>query len=412
MVLGETFTAIDIGSSKIKTVIGVFNEFKELRILGVGVTASNGVRKGNILDMDEFKKNLDTALSEAEKMTGEQVTSVYLVVSGPVVEMLTNTGIVAIPSQEITEDDINRALDMAQNGVDMTNRTVMKVIPETYTLDHQSGVKNPIGMAAKKLEVKAHIFLVGANVLNNIRKGVLDVGVDIGDVYPGVLTASEAVLTRRQKELGVVCIDIGASSTSIAVYEEGSLVFSSVIPVGGEHVTSDIALGGRIAIDLAEKLKIEYGDLAFSKREDLMDEEIDLSKMSRSETSVMSKKFLSQIARARYEEILYMVNTELKRVARDGMLPEGAVITGGGAKMRNLIEMAKDILRLPAVVGVPEESDAVSGTSIGDPIFAAVVGTLLLSKRYQAPKSGVSLRGFSPSSFFSSIKTLFQKLLP
>ena len=412
MVLGETFTAIDIGSSKIKTVIGVFNEHKELRILGVGVTPSNGVRKGNILDMDEFKKNLDTALSEAEKMTGEQVTTVYLVISGPIVEMITNTGIVAVPSQEITEDDINRALDMAQNGVDMTNRTVVKVIPETYTLDHQAGVKNPVGMAAKKLEVKAHIFLASANVLNNIRKGVLDVGVDVSDIYPSVLTASEAILSRRQKELGVVCIDIGASSTSVAVYEEGSLIFSSVVPVGGEHVTSDIALGGRIAIDLAEKLKVEYGDIAFAKREDLADEEIDLSKMSRSETSVISRKFLSEIARARYAEIFYMVNTELKRVGRDGMLPEGAVITGGGAKMKNLIDMAKDILRLPAVVGVPEESDFVSGTSIGDPIFAAVVGTLLLSKRYQAPKGGMSFRGFSPLSFWQSIKTTFHKLLP
>ncbi len=280
------------------------------------------MRKGNILDMDEFKKNLDESLSEAERMTGEQVTNVSLNLSGSLIETVANVGIVSVLSTEVTDDDVNRALDMAQNGVDLTNRTVLKVIPETFTIDRQEGIKNPVGMAAKKLEVRAHIYSVSTNTLNNIKRAVADVGVGVLDAYPTLVTAGEAVLSRRQKELGVVVVDIGASSTNIAVYEEGALIFSAVIPVGGEHVTSDIALGFRIGIDLAERLKIEFADMDFLPEKDSDDEQIDLSRLDANESHTVSKKFLAEIIRARYLEIFHLINAELKRVGRDGMLPE------------------------------------------------------------------------------------------
>ena len=179
-----------------------------------------------------------------------------------------------------------------------------------------------------------------------------------------------------------MCIDIGSSTTDIAVYEEGSLIFASVIPLGGEHVTSDLALGLKISIDLAEKLKIEHGDVELCKIDTIKDEEIDLAKYSKTESTVVSKKYISEIARARYSEIFYYVNTELKRIGKDGMLPEGAVLAGGGAKMRGLVDLAKDVLRLPTIIGIPEDSDHISGTSIGDPQYAGIVGTLLLSQKY------------------------------
>lgn len=411
MVPGETFTAIDIGSSKIKTIIGTFTEDKKLRVLGVGIAASGGVRKGNILDMDEFKKNVDASLLEAEKMTGEETRNVYLCVSGTSIETVVGSGIVAVPNSEVTEDDVNRALDMSQNGVDLTNREVLKVIPESFALDSEAGIKNPIGMAAKKLEVRAHIFSVGENVLGNIKKGIADVGVDISDVYPNVISAPEAVLSRRQKELGVVVIDIGASTTDIAVYEEGSLIFATVIPLGGEHVTSDIAIGTRVSIDLAERLKVEYGDVAFGKDEKVKDEEIQLSKLSKTETTTVSKRYLADISRARYSEIFHFVNSELKRIGKDGMLPEGSVLTGGGAKMRGIVDIAKETLRLPASVGIPEDSELISGTSVGDPVYAGVIGTLLLSQRY-GPAHGRFRLHFSMGGFMNSLKNLFSKLVP
>ncbi|MDD5197770.1 MAG: cell division protein FtsA [Candidatus Gracilibacteria bacterium] len=411
MVSGEVFTAIDIGTAKIKTVIATFTEDKKLRVLGVGIAKSNGIRKGNIIDMDEFKKNIDDSLSEAERMTGEQVSAIYLSLSGTNIEVVTNNGIISVPHGEVSNEDVNRVLDMSQNGVDLMNKVVLKVIPESFTLDMESGVKNPVGMSAKKLEVRSHIFCISSNILSNIKKGIYDVGVDILDIYPNVLSAPEAVLSKRQKELGVVCIDIGASTTDVAVFEEGSLIFAAVIPIGGEHVTSDIALGARVSIDTAEKLKIEYGSVGFCKEEKAKDDEIDLAKISKNETTTISRKYLSEIIRARYSEIFYYVNNELKKIGKDGMLPEGAVISGGGAKARDLNDLAKEVLRLPSMIGTPEDSDFISGTSIGDPIFAGIIGTLLLSQKYGVVRSGFKLH-LSVNGFFGSIKNALKKIMP
>lgn len=201
MVSGEQFVAIDVGSSKIKALIGEWNEQKQLRILGVGVSESRGIRKGNILDMEEFKANLDAALGDAEKMTGEQMSHICLGLSGVHIDVTQRSGIVPVSGNEVTDDDISRALDMSQNGVDLTNRTVLKVIPESFSLDLESGIKNPVGMSGKKLEVRSHIISISSNVLANIKKGVYDVGVEIIDTFPNLIAIGEATLTRRQKEL-------------------------------------------------------------------------------------------------------------------------------------------------------------------------------------------------------------------
>ncbi len=412
MVSGETFVAIDVGSSKIKTVIGEWTEDKKLNILGVGIAESRGIRKGNILDMEEFKNNLDVALADAEKMTGDQVSHVSLGLSGIHIDIVRNTGIIAVPGQDVTEEDVSRALDMSQNGVDLMNRTILKVIPESFSLDLENGIKNPVGMSGKKLEVRSHIISIGANILSNIKKGVYDVGVEISDIYPNILSSAEAVLSRRQKELGVVALDIGSSVTNVSVYEEGTLIFAGVIPIGGEHVTSDLALGLRISIDTAERLKLEYGDLNFAQDKGKeFDEEIDLSKFSNIDTQTISRKFMTEIIRARYEEILHHVNMELKKVGRDGMLPEGAVITGGASKMRGLLDLAREYLRLPATIGIPDNTDGISGTSISDPVYASVIGILMLSQKYGTNKRPFKLN-FSLSSFYGSLKALFKKIIP
>lgn len=243
--------------------------------------------------MEEFKANLDIALGEAEKMIGAQVTHVALGLSGIHIDITKKSGIVAVGGLEVTEDDINRALDMSQNGVDLVNRTILKVIPESFSLDLENGIKNPVGMSGKKLEVRSHIVSIGSNILSNIKKGVLDVGVEINDIYPNILAPGESTLSRRQKELGVVVVDIGSSATNVAIYEEGSLIHAGVIPIGGEHVTSDLALGLRISIDTAEKIKIQYGDLAFGEgMKEGYDEDIDLAQVSNVDTIVISRKFV------------------------------------------------------------------------------------------------------------------------
>ena len=245
--------------------------------------------------MEEFKKNLDASLQEAENMSGQQFSSVHVVTSGTTIQAKQNQGMIAVPGEEITSDDISRVLDMAQSGLQLQNQSVLKIIPEFFSVDLEPHVKSPIGMSANKLEVNANIFSIADNVLSNVKKGFSDIGLEVQDAYPSLLSAPEAVLTRRQKELGVVCIDIGSSTTGVTVYEEGILRYASIIPVGGELVTSDIALGARISVDIAEKLKVDYGDLAFASDESARDEEIKLSRYDKREDTTLSKKFLSEI---------------------------------------------------------------------------------------------------------------------
>lgn len=412
MVSGEYFVAIDIGSSRIKTVIGEWGENKKLRILGVGSADSRGIRKWNILDMEEFKANLDIALGEAEKMIGAQVTHVCLWLSGVHIDITRKSGIVAVSGIDVTEDDINRALDMSQNGVDLMNRSVLKVIPESFSLDLENGIKNPIGMSGKKLEVRSHIVSIGSNILSNIKKWVLDVGVEISDIYPNILAIGESTLSRRQKELGVVVIDIWSSATNLAVYEEWVLIYASVIPIGGEHVTSDLALGLRISIDTAEKIKLTYSDLAFGEgMKPEYDEEIDLASISHIDTIVISRKFMNEISKARYVEILHHVNMELKNVGRDGMLPEWVILTGGASKMHGLVDLAREYLRLPASIWIPENIEWVTGTSIADPIYSASIWTLLLIWKYSNIKQSFKVQ-FSLGGITNSLKHLFKKIMP
>lgn len=409
MVSGETFTAIDIGSSKIKTIIWSFSEDKKLRVLWVWVVSSKAVRKWNILDMEEFKKNINDSLEEAEKMTWEQVSHAYISLSWTWIDVSTNKWIIAVMDHEISEDDVNRGLDMAQNWVDLQNRIVMKVIPETFSLDFENWIKNPIWMTAKKLEVVAHIFSIGSNILNNIKKGIYDNGVDIIDVYPNLVTTPEAVLTKRQKELWVVCIDIWANTTWITVFEEWVMIYSSVIPIWWENVTSDVALWTRVSIDLAEKLKCEYWDVNLCKNEK-KDEEIDLDKLQKNESWKVSLKYLSEIVRARYSELFYFISNELKQIWKDWMLPEWAVLTWGWSKMKWILELSKDVLRLPSCIWIPEDSDFISWTSVSDPVFSSVIWTLILSQRYWSHKwSSMRLNIWW---FWNSLKNLYNKIVP
>jgi len=405
-------TSIDIGSSKIRTVVGTFLEdgIRDFNVLGIGVTTSYAIRKGNILDMEEFKSNLDKSLEEAEKMAGEQVSGVYLSFNSSSFEVISSKGIIAISGDEITSEDIDRVLDMAKNGVDLPNREILKVIPEYFVVDLEEGVKNPLGMSARKLEVVAHIFSMNKNILGNIKKAVSDVGIEVYDVLPNLLASPEWILTKRQKELGVVCVDIGASTTWVTVYEEWVLKFSSVIPIWWDSVTNDIALGVRTSIDIAEKLKLDYVTLSMDEEEEwTKDIEIDLSTMWMGEEGTVSALYLSKIATARYEEIFFFVREELRRVWRDGMLPEWAILVGGWVKAQELVDLAKDILRLPAFIGLPVEKEALSETSISDPVFASVIWNMIFANKYSSRGMSFSLNLWG---MFTSILKVFKKILP
>ncbi len=411
MSIENAITCIDIWSSKIRTVIWTFEgeDNSHLHILWVGISDSNAIRKGNILDMEEFKSNIDKSLEEAEKMAWEQVSGAFISFNSSSFDVVDNKWIIAISWEEIWPSDIERVLDMAKNGMSLPNREVLKVIPDNFVVDLEEGIKSPIWMSARKLEVRANIFSISTNVLNNIKKSIEDVGIEVYDVFPNLISAPEWVLTKRQKELWVVCIDIWASTTWVTVYEEGSLKFSKIIPIGWDSVTNDIALWVRTSIDTAEKLKLEFGQLSLDKEEGLKDVEIDLSKISKWEEGSVSELYLSKIITARYEEILFFIREELRKIGRDGMLPEWAVLVGSGAKMKWLVDLSKDVLRLPVVIGIPTIDDFVSDTSVNDPSFAWVLWTIIIANRYRDARSTIS---FNFGSIFGSITKVFKKLLP
>lgn len=400
---------IDIWSSKIRTLIWKFDDENEsnLHILWVWVVESTSIRKWNILDMEEFKNELDKSLEEAEKMAWEQISGVYICLNSSSIEVIQSKGIVAISSEEVREDDIDRVLDMAKNGVDLPNKEILKVIPDSFVVDLEHGIKSPVWMAARKMEVIANVFSMNTNILNNIKKAIADVGIEVYDIYPGLIASPESVLTKRQKELGVVCIDIGSSTTGITVYEEGSLKYASVVPIGWDSITSDIALWLRTSIDVAEQLKITHGELSLETKEWFKDRDIDLSKISQTEDGLVSKLYLSQIITARVEELLSFINKELKFIGRDGMLPEWAVYVWWVVKTKWFLDTSKQMLRLPSIMGAPLEKDLFSDMPVNDSVFASVIGTMILANRYRWENKSISISiGWFVSSILNFVKNL------
>ena len=255
----KKFAALDIGSSKIRTVVGVVETKKNLiNIIGVGISPSTGIRRGMISDLDEAVANITASLEDAERMSGEPIHRVFVGFSGPHIETYDSRGVIAIsgPNAEITEDDVDRVLDAARAVSLPANREILRIIPKSFTVDSQHHVKYPVGMSGIRLEVEAHIIAGQTSAIKNLEKSLYQTGVDIEEIIPSYLACAEAVLDRQQRELGAVVIEIGSCSTNVAVFEEGTVIYSSVIPVGGEHVTNDIAIGARAAIETAEKIKI------------------------------------------------------------------------------------------------------------------------------------------------------------
>ncbi len=406
----QIIASLDVGSSKIRTVIALLQEDKKVpNIIGVGVAPSTGMRKGNIIDVDESISNISAALEDAERMSGAPIHHVFVGISGSHVESFDSKGVIAIShaGSEIIEDDINRVLEAAQAVNMPSNRRILRIIPKSFSVDDQRGIKNPVGMIGVRLEVDAHIITGQSTIIKNVEKAVHQAGVDIDDLIPASLASAEAVLSRRQKELGVLVVDVGCGSTSISVYEEGATLHTASLPVGGESVTNDVAIGLRTSIDTAEKIKIEYGMTAPDEVNDR--ETIDLSLISKIDNQKVSKKHLAEIIQARYHEIFVMVKDELRSIGRDGMLPAGAILTGAGVKMPGCLDLAREVLGLPVQIGFPTEVDGVVD-KIDDPAYATAIGLVVWGSKYEGTSyrmSSVDLK-----KMFSAAKGWFKNLLP
>ncbi|HBP01501.1 MAG: Cell division protein ftsA [Candidatus Moranbacteria bacterium GW2011_GWE1_49_15] len=368
---------IDIGSSNVRTVIAQEMRGEEaLRIIGVGIVPSSGIRRGAIIDIDEAAKSVNESVGIAERMSGEEIRKAHVSIGGTEITLQDSKGVIAIgrADGEVVEDDVNRVITEAQAIPLPMNKDILHIIPKRYRLDDQNDIKNPLGMRGVRLEVEALVVESSAAHVKNLTKCLYQAGIEIEDIALEPLASSKAVLTKKQKELGVVLVNIGGGTTSIAVFEEGEILHTAILPVGAGHITNDIAIGLRTSIDVAERVKLEYGTSL--TRGVNQKEEIDISKFDSQEDGTVSRYHVTEIIEARLVEIFEIVQAELKKIGKAGLLPAGAVLVGGGAKLPEIIDLAKEILRLPIQIGYPGGFTGVLD-KVDDPSFATAAGLLL-----------------------------------
>lgn len=370
---------IDVGSTKVVTCIGKFDNGL-VDIIGIGKSNNQGVRKGVIVDIEETVSAISASLEEAERMSGVALQSAVVGISGPHIESSETKGVIAVSRTdgEISEQDMNRAVESVRITPNKPNREVLHVIPKTFIIDGQEEIKDPTGMTGIRLEVNANVISSSTNAIKSLTRAIDQAGLHLSDIVFSPLAIAKVLLSKRQTDIGVILIDIGASTTSYAAYEEGDLLLCGVIPIGSTHITNDIAIGLRTNIEIADTIKLKYGYAIPDKVAEK--EEINLNKLDKNETSIASTKYVSEIIEARLNEIFLMIKDELRKIDRDGTLPSGVVLTGGGAKIDGIVELAKSTMCLPVQVGKPIIEISGLVDKLDDPVYSTSIGLMLWGK--------------------------------
>lgn len=407
----RTIVGIDVGTTKVCTLIGEVDDADNLCIVGVGVAPAHGLSKGVVVNVDEASKSIAASIEKAERVSGYAIESAYLGLAGKHISSLNSRGVVAVGRGErcITEDDIARAIEAAQAIAVPHNREIVHVIPRNFTLDGQEGVRDPVGMVGFRLEVEAHIVTGAVASIRNLVQCVENAGVTVNDLILQPLASSEAVLTAEERETGVVLVDAGGGTTDVAIFVNGSIWHSVVLPVGGNNLTNDLAVGLRTPFATAEDLKIKYGH-ALPESVD-PDEMIDVAAFGEGELQSVPRRELSLILEARVEEIFALVLNEIKRSGYEGLLPAGLVLTGGTTELPGFKELGREMLQLPVRVGrvrnIGGLVDAVSG-----PAYATAVGLLLWGLRHGTSERRMQKRGNRWSDLYQRFIDILRAFLP
>jgi cell division protein FtsA len=424
---GKIVVGIDIGTSKIVTLIAKVDE--EVNVLGVSEAPASGIRKGQIVDIEEAVLSINNSLEAAERMAGFSASHIIASIGGNNIESQNSRGVVAVarPEGEITESDLTRVIDAARAVSLPSSREIIHVLPRSFIVDGQEGIKDPIGMTGIRLEVDTHIISANSTSIRNMEKAFSEVGVDLDAVVSSGYASSLAVLSDTEKELGVVLVDIGAGTTDICIYVEGSVSYSSVIPIGARHITNDLAIGLRISLESAEKIKLFLSNPIKkpSKVSDEVEEtipekhadEVDLSSLNLSEElrKVSKKTLIDGIMRPRLNELFTMIGIEVKKSGFAGQTPSGIVITGGGAKTIGVTDAAKRMLAMPVRVAIATNIKGIID-EIQEPSFSTVIGLVTyggtleeqnsLPFGFSIPQfSGLKINGKLFSKFISFVKS-------
>jgi len=411
----QIITGLDVGSSRIRVVVLKKTAAGELQLIGVAEQPASGIAKGMVTDIEEAVASISEALEQGERMTGLPVATAVVGISGTHIETLESTGVVAVAKadREVTEDDVTRAIEAAQAVATPPNHEILHVIPRDFTVDNQTDIKDPVGMTGVRLEVATKIIIGLSSQIKNLTKCIYRTGVDITDLVFSILACAESTLDKKQKELGVALLNIGSQTTSMIVYEEGNILHTAVLPVGSNHITADLAIGLRISVEAAELIKLEVAQAdsrLVSKRD-----EIDLAKFSdkEKERTMIPVKQISEITQARVEEIFNLVNKELKKIDRAGLLPSGVILTGGGAKLTGLSNLAKEKFKLPVFLGLPRELTNNPIDKVNDPTYTTAVGLALWGNQSSLKHTRLHLPSFSSiDGVVDKMKHWFKSLLP
>ncbi len=371
----KIIVGLDVGTCRVRVAVAKVKEGLPPQILGVGQAISGGLRKGVVVDIDETTKNIREAIQAAERISGVAIEEVFVGIGGSHISCRQSRGVIAVSRAdgEISGEDRERAISAAQAISLAPNREILHVLPRRFTVDGQDAIKDPVGMSGVRLEVDVLIIEGATPFIKNLIKCVREAEVDEAGLLLACLADSRAVLTKRQKELGVLLLDLGGGTTGLTVYEEGDVLHCQILPVGSAHITNDIAIGLRTSIDTAEKIKLEFGSAladGVGKKE-----MIDLARLGEAEGQV-ARHQVAEIIEARASEILDLVNKELKKIDRAGLLPAGVVLVGGGAKLAGLVELTKEKLKLPVQIGLPQGLEGIID-QIDDPEFATCCGLIL-----------------------------------
>lgn len=414
----ELLAGLDIGSTAVRLSVGTVGQTpdgEELHILAAAEAPSQGVQKGVVTSIEDAVSSISTALERVERLVGVPLEHVWVGISGTHVETQASKGVVAVAKSngEISPEDVDRAIEAARTIATPLNYEILHVIPQTFSVDGQRGLKNPVGMSGVRLEVDTQIIQGVTAHIKNITRTVYRTGLDIDDVVLGILATSEAVLSPRQKELGVAVANIGGSTTGVSVFEDGDLLSSVVLPIGSANITKDITLGLRTDFDVAEAVKIRYGTAcagAIDKKD-----VVNLKDAGALTDEMVSRKYIATIIQARVEEILERIDDVLRGLNKSGKLPAGIVLTGGGAALDGLIDSTKEILRLPASLGYPIGIGSVTDRS-NDLGFSTSIGLVkwgYLARHQDADRPGSFASRFGVVDKASKqIKDWFKSLIP
>ena len=403
--MAELIVGLDIGTSKVVAIVAEVHEQNEIEIIGLGSCRSRGLKKGVVVNIESTVQTIRSAIQEAELMAGCNIHAVYTGIAGNHIRSLNSHGIVAIRDNEVTEGDIERVIDAARAVAIPADQKILHIIPRDFAIDGQEGIREPVGMSGVRLEAKVHIVTGAVSAAQNIIKCVRRCGLEADDIVLEQLASSYSVLTEDEKDLGVCLVDIGGGTTDVAVFANGAISHTAVIPIAGDHVTNDIAVALRTPTQNAEEIKVRHAcalaQLANS------DDTVEVPSVGNRPPRRMSRQTLAEVVEPRYVELFSLVQAELRRSGYERLLTAGVVLTGGSSNMNGAVELAEEVFHLPVRVGTPQYVGGLAEL-VKNPIYATGVGLLLHSRRQQRDRTFSGRIDSGASGIWKRMKSWFQ----